>query len=114
MDVGVFVPLGNGNATPQILRAVGPEVEQRGFESIWVPEHVVLFDEYRSTYPYSTDGNLPGGPDTGMLEPLTALTYLAAVTDRIVRAILVERDQLDEIEQGFRLAVASRDRMERS
>ncbi|MCB0972357.1 MAG: hypothetical protein KDA97_12705, partial [Acidimicrobiales bacterium] len=63
MDVGVFVPLGNGNATPQILRAVGPEVEQRGFESIWVPEHVVLFDEYRSTYPYSTDGNLPGGPD---------------------------------------------------
>ena len=83
MDVGVFVPLGNGNATPQILRAVGPEVEQRGFESIWVPEHVVLFDEYRSTYPYSTDGNLPGGPDTGMLEPLTALTYLAAVTDRV-------------------------------
>ena len=78
MDVGVFVPLGNGNASPEILRAVGRGAEERGFESIWVPEHVVLFEEYESSYPYSPDGKFPGGADSGMLEPLTALTYLAA------------------------------------
>jgi probable F420-dependent oxidoreductase len=83
MDVGVFVPLGNGNATPEILRAVGTKVEERGFESIWVPEHVVLFEQYQSSYPYSPDGKFPGSADSGMLEPLTALTYLAAVTDRV-------------------------------
>ena len=83
MDVGVFVPLGNGNANPEILRALGPAVEERGFESIWVAEHVVLFDEYESSYPYSPDGKFPGGGDSGLLEPLTALTYLAAVTDRV-------------------------------
>jgi probable F420-dependent oxidoreductase len=83
MDVGVFVPLGNGNASPEILRTLGRSVEDRGFESIWVPEHVVLFDEYESQYPYSPDGQFPGGADSGMLEPLTALTYLAAVTDRV-------------------------------
>jgi len=83
MDVGVFVPLGNGNATSEIVRAVGREVEDRGFESIWVPEHVVLFDDYESQYPYSPDGKFPGGGDTGMLEPIQALTYLAAVTDRV-------------------------------
>jgi probable F420-dependent oxidoreductase len=83
MDIGVFVPLGNGNATAEILRAVGTEVEARGFESIWVPEHVVLFEDYESAYPYSPDGKFPGGADSGMLEPLTALTYLAAVTDRV-------------------------------
>jgi probable F420-dependent oxidoreductase len=83
MDVGVFVPLGNGNATAEILRAVGREIEDRGFESIWVPEHVVLFDDYESQYPYSPDGKFPGGADSGMLEPLQALTYLAAVTDRV-------------------------------
>ncbi len=83
MDIGVFVPLGNGNASPEILRAVGREVEDRGFESIWVPEHVVLFDEYSSSYPYAEEGKFPGGADSGMLEPLTALTYLAAVTDRV-------------------------------
>lgn len=83
MDVGVFVPLGNGNATPEILRGVGRGVEERGFESVWLPEHVVLFDDYESQYPYSPDGQFPGAGDSGMLEPLTGLTYLAAVTDRI-------------------------------
>jgi len=83
MDVGVFVPLGNGNASSEILRAVGRSIEERGFESIWVPEHVVLFEDYASAYPYSPDGKFPGSADSGMLEPLTALTYLAAVTDRV-------------------------------
>lgn len=83
MEIGLFAPLGNGNATSEILRTLGREAEDRGFESIWVAEHVVLFDEYESKYPYSPDGKFPGGGDTGLLEPLTALTYLAAVTDRI-------------------------------
>ena len=76
-------PLGNGNAIAEILRTLGREAEDRGFESIWVAEHVVLFDDYESQYPYAADGRFPGGGDTGLLEPLTALTYLAAVTDRI-------------------------------
>ena len=83
MDIGLFVPLGNGNASAEIVRSLGREAEDRGFESIWVPEHVVLFDDYESRYPYAADGRFPGGGDTGLLEPLTALTYLAAVTNRI-------------------------------
>src|SRR5690606_7690614 len=83
VDVGLFVPLGNGNASPDLVRAVGREAEDRGFESIWLPEHVVLFDEYASSYPYAPDGRLPTGPDAGMLEPLNALTFLAGVTDRV-------------------------------
>ena len=83
MEIGLFVPLGNGNATADILRTLGREAEGRGFESIWVAEHVVMFDDYESQYPYADNGRFPGGGDTGLLEPLTALTYLAAVTDRI-------------------------------
>jgi probable F420-dependent oxidoreductase len=83
MDIGLFAPLGNGNASAELLRALGREAEDRGFESIWVAEHVVLFDDYESRYPYAADGRFPGGGDTGLLEPLTALTYLAAVTDGI-------------------------------
>jgi probable F420-dependent oxidoreductase len=83
VDVGLFVPLGNGNANPELVRAIGREIEDRGFESIWLPEHVVLFDDYASSYPYSADGRLPSGGDAGMLEPLNALTFLAAVTDRV-------------------------------
>jgi probable F420-dependent oxidoreductase len=83
MDVGLFVPLGSANATPEVMRAVGQEAEERGFESLWVAEHVVLFDEYDSAYPYDTSGRFPGAGDSGLLEPFTALTYLAAVTERI-------------------------------
>ena len=83
MKIGVFAPIGTMNATARFMRALGPAVEERGFESIWVPEHVVLFDDYASAYPYSPDGKFPGGGDTGLLEPFTALTYLAAVTDRV-------------------------------
>jgi probable F420-dependent oxidoreductase len=83
MDVGLFVPLGSANATPEVVRAVGRDAEERGFESIWVAEHVVLFDEYDSAYPYDPSGRFPTGGDAGLLEPFTALTYLAAVTERI-------------------------------
>ena len=50
---------------------------------MWVAEHIVLFDEYESQYPYADNGRFPGGGDTGLLEPLTALSYLAAVTDTV-------------------------------
>src|SRR5262245_13926621 len=83
MDVGLFVPIGSANATPELVGAVGREAEERGFESIWVAEHVVLFDEYDSAYPYDPSGRFPAGGDAGMVEPFTALTYLAAVTERI-------------------------------
>jgi probable F420-dependent oxidoreductase len=83
MEIGLFVPLGNGNATADVLRTLGRGAEARGFESIWVAEHVVMFDDYDSQYPYADNGRFPGGGDTGLLEPLTALTYLAAVTERI-------------------------------
>ena len=37
MDVGLFVPIGNGNATPEVMRTLGTEAEGRGFESVWFP-----------------------------------------------------------------------------
>src|SRR3954468_2174714 len=83
MEIGLFAPLGNGNATAEILRTLGREAEDRGFESIWVAEHVVLFDDYESQYPYSPDGKFPGGPGVGMLEPFSTLSYLAAITSTV-------------------------------
>jgi probable F420-dependent oxidoreductase len=83
VKVGVFVPIGTLNANPEFLRTLGIALEERGFESVWVAEHIVLFDDYASQYPYAEDGRFPGGGDTGLLEPLTALSYLAAVTDTV-------------------------------
>jgi probable F420-dependent oxidoreductase len=68
--------------TPDLVAEVGRMAEERGFTSFWVPEHVVFFPEYASRYPYATDGKLPGNPN-GVLEPWTALTWLAAHTSTI-------------------------------
>jgi probable F420-dependent oxidoreductase len=49
---------------------------------LWLPEHVLFFREYASRYPYAEDGRIPGDPD-GVMEPLTALSFVAAHTERI-------------------------------
>ena len=69
--------------TPDLLALVGREAEARGFGCLWVGEHVVLFEEYASSYPYADDGRIPAPPGSGLLEPFGALTYLAAVTSTI-------------------------------
>jgi len=83
MKVGAFVPVGTLNARPEFARALGPTLEERNFESLWVAEHVVLFDDYASKYPYDDSGRFPGAGDSGLLEPWTALSYVAATTTRL-------------------------------
>jgi probable F420-dependent oxidoreductase len=83
VKIGAVVPLGTLMADPALVSAVGPALEERGFESLWVAEHVVLFDEYESRYPYASSGRFPGGGDTGLLEPLTALAFVAATTSTL-------------------------------
>jgi probable F420-dependent oxidoreductase len=81
MKVGVQTGF-SGATSPELIADFGRIAEERGFHSIWVPEHVVFFRDYASRYPYSADGKIPGNPD-GVMEPLTALTFVAAHTERI-------------------------------
>lgn len=81
MKIGVQTGF-SGITPPELIADFGRIIEERGFHSIWVPEHVVFFRDYASRYPYSENGKLPGNPD-GVMEPLTALTFLAAHTERV-------------------------------
>ncbi len=83
MRIDLWLPTANPFCTPELLALVAEEAEARGVGTIWVGEHVVLFDEYRSSYPYAADGKLPTGPETGLLEPLTTLSFLAAHTSTV-------------------------------
>ncbi len=83
MKIGLFAPLTNPHHTPDYVRAVGVGAEERGFHSVWLGEHVVLFDEYASSYPYASDSRIPLGGESGLLEPLTALAFMAAETRRV-------------------------------
>jgi probable F420-dependent oxidoreductase len=81
--VDLWVPTVSPYATPELLAVIGREAEERGVGTIWVGEHVVLFDEYASEYPYAADGKIPASPDSGMLEPLNTLSFLAAHTTTV-------------------------------
>ncbi len=81
MEAGIFLPC-SGITPPDLIAAAAKAVEERGFQSIWAPEHVVFFEEYESQYPYAEDGKLLGF-DHGMMEPWTALTFIAAHTEKV-------------------------------
>jgi probable F420-dependent oxidoreductase len=83
MKIGLFTFTANPFATPEFLRLLGAAAEERGFHSLWVPEHVVLFDDYRSAYPYAADGRIPAPGENGPLEPFATLSFLAAATRTI-------------------------------
>ena len=83
MRIDLWIPTATPFSTPEILALIGREAEQRGIGTIWVGEHVVLFDEYASSYPYAEDGRLPAPPGSGLLEPLNTLSFLAAHTTTV-------------------------------
>ncbi len=58
--------------------------EAAGFESAWTVEHVVVPRDYRSAYPYSPTGRMPGRePAFSIPDPLIWMAYVAAATRRI-------------------------------
>jgi probable F420-dependent oxidoreductase len=83
MKTGLFA-LGIGTAVqPGIIRTIAAHAERVGFSTLWVGEHVVLFDRHDSKYPYSTEGIFPLPADADWLDPFITLTFAAAATGRI-------------------------------
>ena len=83
MKLDLWIPTATPFASPELLAVIGREAEARGIGTIWVGEHVVLFDEYDSQYPYAADGKIPAPPDSGLLEPLNTLSFLAGHTTTV-------------------------------
>ena len=81
MDIGATLAFSHRTPVDYIVGAA-KLVEAGGFTSVWVPEHVLFFPSYQSRYPYADDGKVPGNPD-GVLDPFTALTFVAAHTERL-------------------------------
>jgi len=68
---------------PQRMAAIAQRAEELGFESVWVPEHLVFPVDIQSKYPYSPDGAAPINPATPLLDPFILLAQVAALTSRI-------------------------------
>ena len=81
MKIGVAMAFSQ-HTEPAFVKDAVQLVESKGVHAIWVPEHVLFFPDYASTYPYSASGRIPGDPE-GLLDPFTALTFIAAHTERV-------------------------------
>ena len=79
MKIGL-VPINIRMQSLEQLVGLSQFIESQGFESVWTFEHVMVPVEYESKYPYSKDGKMGGGSDNPFLDPLIALTAVAAHT----------------------------------
>ena len=81
MKIGITLAFSH-LTTPAYIADAARFIEEAGFHSVWVPEHVLFFPDYASRYPYAEDGRVPGNPQ-GVLDPFAALTFVAAHTRRL-------------------------------
>lgn len=80
MDFGVIFANTGAYATPEGAVTMGRCAEQHGFESVWTVEHPAIPKGYRSEYPYSRDGRMPGDETAPVPDPLVWLTWVGAHT----------------------------------
>ena len=76
-------PLASGPGAMEAQLTIAQKAEALGFDSLWVPDHVVIPTTIKSRYPYNESGRFPMPPEQGFLEPIAALGFLAGVTKRV-------------------------------
>lgn len=84
MDIGLYaVGLGGNTSQSSWIEDIAKSAEQHGFHTLWAGEHIVMFDDYGSRYPFSPDGTyfLPG--NTELLDPFISLAWVASMTRRL-------------------------------
>lgn len=80
MKIGTFSTFMSPICTPEVIGDIGRRAEEIGLDSIWMGEHVVLFDKTETPYPGAADGKLPVPEGGGMLDTVATFGYLAACT----------------------------------
>lgn len=83
MKIGLMFVNSGPFSNPSLLAHLATNAERCGVESLWSVEHVVIPQDYKSPYPYSSSGKIPGGEDVAIPDPLLPLAYAAALTKRV-------------------------------
>ncbi|MEJ2532299.1 MAG: LLM class F420-dependent oxidoreductase [Halioglobus sp.] len=78
-----LIPINIGVRSLEQMVGLAQLAESLGFESVWTFEHVMVPVEYESRYPYSSNGKMGIGPEGVFMDPLIALSAVAAQTQTI-------------------------------
>ena len=82
MKLGI-IPINIGAQSGAQLIQSAQFAESLGYESVWTFEHVIVPVDYESKYPYNASGKMGAPPETNFVDPLSALTAIAAATKTI-------------------------------
>ena len=114
MKIGLMFVNSGPFSHPELLAHLAMTAEQCGVESMWTVEHVVIPQDYKSPYPYSSSGKIPGGEDVAIPDPLLPLSFVAAITKQVKLAtgvlILPQRHPLYVAKEVATLDVLSNGR----
>jgi probable F420-dependent oxidoreductase len=83
MKLGVKLPHTGTAAPASTVPVAARELEQSGFDSLWVSDHVVMPQVIESPYPFSADGRATWSTDVPYVEALICLAAAAASTERV-------------------------------
>ncbi len=83
MKFGLMFANAGPFAYPESLAHLAQTAEEVGIESIWTVEHVVVPVGYRSAYPYSSSGKMPGPENAPLPDPVVPLAFAAAITKKL-------------------------------
>ena len=82
MKIGL-IPVNIGVESAEQMIGLAQLAEASGYESVWTFEHVIVPLDYASKYPYNDTGKMGADPETNFIDPLIALTAIAANTKTI-------------------------------
>jgi probable F420-dependent oxidoreductase len=82
-EIGIGIP--NYGGAPHLIGigAMARAIEQAGFDTAWLTDHIVLPTHTRSKYPFTADGHFSVPAGGVWFEPVATLAYLAGVTRTI-------------------------------
>ena len=83
MEWGVHLPHLGRQASRESLLRFARRVDELGFHSGWVSDHIAWPYDIASKYPYSDDGSFAAPPDMPWLDPLGTLFFVAGCTERL-------------------------------
>lgn len=82
MKIGL-IPVNVGPDRPETIVAMAQKSEEVGIESLWTFEHAIVPIDYVSKYPYNAEGKMGAVPETNFVDPLIALSLVAAHTQSV-------------------------------
>ena len=83
MKIGFMLPMFGEMATSKNVVEMARLAENRGFESIWTNDHVIMPTRIDTPYPYSKSGKYIADPKGNQLEAYTSLAFVAGYTEKV-------------------------------